>query len=97
MWSSLYDQYSGFGAGNGDMNSGGLTYPALEGGAGGSFAAGNPEGYGNADLAPAPGSGATAPTVTSGNPISPTAASGSGASASTAQAGLILPGRAIRL
>lgn len=57
---SMYDQYSGFGAGNGDMNSGALTYPSLEGGAGGSFAAGNPIGYGNADLAPAPGSASTA-------------------------------------
>ena len=63
----MYDQYSGFGAGVGDMNSGALTYPSLEGGAGGSFAAGNPIGYGNADLAPAPGSGGTAAAV--GSPL----------------------------
>lgn len=81
---SLYDQYSGFGAGQGDMNSGALTYPSLEGGAGGSFAPGNPLGYGNANLAPAVGSGSTAAPVTSGNPLEPSAASGSGASASTA-------------
>jgi hypothetical protein len=64
-----FDGYSGFGAGN-STNTGGLTAPALDGGAGGSFAAGNPLGYGASGATDASASD-TAP-FNPGGPLSST-------------------------
>jgi hypothetical protein len=86
--SNMFDSYSGFGAGN-STNTGGLTAPALDGGAGGSFAAGNPLGYGASgatDAAPVTPSATAAPsgggTPATGTPGISGAGAGAGGTAS---------------
>jgi hypothetical protein len=68
---SIFDEFSGLGAGN-TTNTGGLTLPALQGSGAGSFAPGNPLGFGAS-------SATDASSTSTGSPADLTGISSAGA------------------